>query len=551
MALAMKSAYLVCRLGVLLLAFFVSARLEAQEAVDPAEAKIRAFIDAKAVGGPLVFSGERFPTFSIEPATVVLSHVGPYKLEFSYFDRGARQVYAPAKHGPYAVIVQLVSDKLRPTPRMLTTFRLAEAIDADAKFPLEEFAKLAVATSIPAAAFTTQKELVLSVLNDRPWSQCANDPRVAELLAGLSLAKASEESPRKNLDAIATYRQWWVNIKRKFHGLDEKYPKPFVAPRAEADLAATIVHEGTLAEAGMQPDALEKIDAVLKAWAADTDEAFAVCVVRNGVIVIHRAYGTRDGQPMTVNTKSWMASITKTMSATLMMMLVDQEIVELDVPIDNYIPELKNVHVPTPLTIRHLYTHTNGLEKWPGWSDEGPAVEARVADIYPFVKVGKSWGYNGLGYTLGGKIVENVSGEAIPQFYVKHLLEPLGMVHTDVLGTHADARSVPLDIAKFGQMLLNRGAYGKLRFMKPETFDKMLPQKLLVTLGPSATKTFGIGLDGQPGSGKFGHGAASAATFQIDANDKLIVVMTRNKIGTNYDKYNGQFMDTVRAGLQK
>ncbi|HTN77012.1 MAG TPA: hypothetical protein VL096_17255, partial [Pirellulaceae bacterium] len=88
-------------------------------------------------------------------------------------------------------------------------------------------------------------------------------------------------------------------------------------------------------------------------------------------------------------------------------------------------------------------------------------------------------------------------------------------------------------------------------FMQPATFDQMLPKKLTITLGPMATKTFGIGLDGQADSGKFGHGAASAATFHIDTNDKLVVVMTRNKIGTNYDKYNGQFFEAIRSGIAK
>ena len=93
-----------------------------------------------------------------------------------------------------------------------------------------------------------------------------------------------------------------------------------------------MVREGTLAEAGMKPDAAEKMDAVLTEWAPNDDQAFAVCVVRNGVIVLHKAYGTRDGKPMTVHTKSWMASITKTMSASIMWMLIDQGLVGLDDP---------------------------------------------------------------------------------------------------------------------------------------------------------------------------------------------------------------------------
>ena len=74
-------------------------------------------------------------------------------------------------------------------------------------------------------------------------------------------------------------------------------------------------------------------------------------------------------------------------------------------------------------------------------------VEERVADYYPQLQVGKEWGYNGTGYMLGGKIIENISGEAVPFFFQRHLLEPLGCPDTDVIGTHGDAQSVPLDVA--------------------------------------------------------------------------------------------------------
>ena len=103
------------------------------------------------------------------------------------------------------------------------------------------------------------------------------------------------------------------------------------------------------------------------------------------------------------------------------------------------------------------------------------------------------------------------------------------------------------DLARFGQMLLGRGAYGKYRFLSEETFARMLPHKLTEVLGPQTTKVFGIGLDGGPR--KFGHGAASAATFQIDRDRDMVVVMTRNKMGKNQEKYNGKFHQAIEEGL--
>jgi CubicO group peptidase (beta-lactamase class C family) len=77
----------------------------------------------------------------------------------------------------------------------------------------------------------------------------------------------------------------------------------------------------------------------------------------------------------------------------------------------------------------------------------------------------------------------------------------------------------------------------------------MLPQKLTKVLGPDATKTFGIGLDGQPM--KFGHGAASGATFHVDRENDLVVIMTRNKYGKVQDQYNGKFWDAIQSNLVK
>jgi len=163
----------------------------------------------------------------------------------------------------------------------------------------------------------------------------------------------------------------------------------------------------------------------------------------------------RDGKAMTVTDKSWMASITKLLSGTLMMMLVDKGLVALDDPVDKYLPVFRDVEVERPLTIRRLYVHTNGL--WGHWGDDLNDFEETIACYYPYLKVAQRHAYNGAGYALGGKIIEVVSGEAIPQFYKEHLLAPLGCENTSVVGTSFDTRSVPLDIAR----IRTRGKDGK------------------------------------------------------------------------------------------
>ena len=128
----------------------------------------------------------------------------------------------------------------------------------------------------------------------------------------------------------------------------------------------------------MKADAAGKIDAVLEAWAADTDQAFAVCIARHGVIVLHKAYGKHDGKSVTVETNCWLMSLPKLMSAMAMMILVDQSVVGIDERLDNYLPPPTGDggwQGPTvrPLTFRHLFTHPRGMS-WHhrGHDDEGP-----------------------------------------------------------------------------------------------------------------------------------------------------------------------------------
>jgi CubicO group peptidase (beta-lactamase class C family) len=521
--------------------------------VTPEEQRLRDVVALRIDFGQYVFEGDVFPTCELENKEEAVNLIGGEAPTLTFFDRDGKKVEQPDKPGLYLARVGLleVTKDHRDMQRLFTLFGTAGKVDGNWKFTTETAHELASWAGINPDTIDAQRALIAETLKGRTFDQFKVDPRVARLLAGLSLCDPKVKSFRKNNDGFARERQWVVTLKRANNGSDKAFTKAMNAPEPLADPALT-VHGGTPEEAGMKPDSAQKMDAILTEWAANDDQGFAVCVVRNGVIVLHKAYGQRDGKPMTVATKSWMASITKPMSAACMLMLADRKLVYLDVPLDRYLPSWQDIKVEKPLTIRHLYTHTAGLSKWPGeWgSDELPDIESRVALAYPFLKVGKEWAYNASSYTLGGKIIENVSGEAMPLFYLNHLLGPLGMTNTDVTGTNADAQSVPLDMAKFGQMLLNQGSYGAMRFFKPETFEKeMLPHKLTNVLGADATKVFGFGLDGTPEN--FGHGAASAATFSVDVNQKLIVVMTRNKQGKVYDKYMGKFLDAITAGIEK
>ncbi len=515
------------------------------------EIPVREFLAGRVATQNYVFLSSRFPILGFNPAQAANRFLGHCSIRTTFYDLEMHKVPEPKTPGPYAAVVEFLPDRGRPTKRLVTLFRAANGFSMGERLDVGRLDATAHWIGLSVPQLQRNAEILKTYCQNQPMEALAQNPGMARIFAGIARMGEYNEPLRKNSDAFAWERQWWVDIKRELSGADKKWREPFEAPRKVDGRHSPVIRDGTLAEAGMKPETAEKLNAICEQWAADSDQGFAVCVARHGVIVLHKAYGMRDGVPMTLTSKSWMASVTKCFSATCMMMLVDRGLVSLDDPIDKFLPQFRGVQVNKPMVIRNLYTHTSGLADWLAWGDDQSDIEDQVANCYDFVKVGAEWKYGGQGNTLGCKILETITGEALPLFYLHHVLNPLGMDHTDVLGAHADMQTTPLDIARFAQMLLNRGTYGDLEFMRPETFSQMLPQKLDKILGAEATKVFGIGMDGKPDSGKFGHGAASAATFSVDANDDLLVIICRNAPGKNFDKYQGKFVDAVYAGVER
>jgi len=523
------------------------------ELPDLAQARARAVVDLPFRFRPYVFSSATFPECDFVDSSLAEDLLGRYELRRTFYNADYEQVRTADEVGRYGAVVEVIPEAGRPLALFRTLFRAPEASNPGwhpRAAPLR--AELSPLFGFDPRVLQEQA----SVINDVLWMQFSagleRDQATAALMAGLAEAEPTGRPARVNDDALARDRQWWVGLKRKLYGAEERWPTPFVCPRPIVGPPAPKLREGTAEEAGMEPDTPARLDALLREWAADSDEGFAVCVARRGVVFLHQAYGEREHRPMAVTDKSWMASITKLLSGTLMMMLVDQGLVGLDDPVAEFLPAFRGVEVETPLTIRDLYVHTNGL--WGHWGDELHDFDQLIASYYPYLEVGKRFDYNGAGYTLGGKVIEIVSGEAVPLFFKRHLLDPLGCESTDVFGTSWDARTTAMDLARIGQMLLNRGAYGEMRFFDEETFEQMLPRRLTQRLGPDTTVERGIGLhrfEGEPlGEAAFGHGAASATTLRIDPAHELVVVMARNSAGRNFEKYHHRFLAAVVEGIE-
>lgn len=274
----------------------------------------------------------------------------------------------------------------------------------------------------------------------------------------------------------------------------------------------------------MKADAAAKLDALLRQQTADGHFAAAL-VARHGVIVLNRAYGQRDGRAATPEDQFWLGGLTDFPAGLLLLMAADQGLVGLDDPVEKYLPPFRGVSVKTPLTIRHLCVHADGL--WGHWGDEDHDFEEQIGHYYPYMAVGNSFEYNGAGIALGSKIVEQVTGEALPTLYRRHLLEPLGCWHTSEMANSWDGWSTALDVGRICQMVLNKGAYGNLRFFSEQAYQALLPPRETKVSGADPDRAWGIGTfatEGEGlGKGAFGHWGT--ASMRIDPSNDLIIVV--------------------------
>jgi CubicO group peptidase (beta-lactamase class C family) len=168
----------------------------------------------------------------------------------------------------------------------------------------------------------------------------------------------------------------------------------------------------------------------------------AIAVVEKGAVTLQRAYGIANletGTPLTTESVFELASVTKPVTATAVMMLVEEGKVALDAPIATYIDSAPPAWAA--ITVRHLLTHTSGLDNLSVPRLLG-AVPLRIttAQMFEYLvqqplrwPVGQNGWYSDAGYFLLGMIIERASGLPYRAFLQQRVFGPAGMGHSSVL----------------------------------------------------------------------------------------------------------------------
>ena len=183
------------------------------------------------------------------------------------------------------------------------------------------------------------------------------------------------------------------------------------------------------------------------AKAAVTDSgvpSLAVAVSKNGKIVWEEGFGWADREARiaaTEHTTYSLASISKPITATGLMILVERGRVKLDTPANEYLGTGKITGLAgdaSQATVRRVANHTAGLPLhymfyYDGAVDRVPTMDDAIAryavTVYP---PGSSYQYSNLGFGILDHIIERISGESYADFMRSEVFLPLGMTHSSI-----------------------------------------------------------------------------------------------------------------------
>jgi CubicO group peptidase (beta-lactamase class C family) len=162
----------------------------------------------------------------------------------------------------------------------------------------------------------------------------------------------------------------------------------------------------------------------------------ALGVVEGDRIVHLRGYGAADSaRPVTPQTPFLLASVSKPLTATAVMQLVEAGRVELDAPVVRYLPDFRmaDPDASARITVRHLLQHTSGL---PLTACDTRAEAATLAEYAAELRTvalaaepGARHRYCSGNYNLLGRVVEVVSGQPFGDYMQRQVFAPLAMRH--------------------------------------------------------------------------------------------------------------------------
>jgi CubicO group peptidase (beta-lactamase class C family) len=278
--------------------------------------------------------------------------------------------------------------------------------------------------------------------------------------------------------------------------------------------------------------------------------------------------------PMPRDAVFLLASITKVFTGVAILMLQDEGLLRVTDPVAKYLPQFAGLRTisgePAEIRIADLLTHMSGLQEIDRSSYAAVTSLAGLMEVHspvdpPSSAPGAQFRYNTFAFDVAGRIVEVVSGRPYDEFLAERLFHPLGMKDTTffpnevhqrrLAGLYAKNRKtgvleprdtwgeLPLpvrgrfppmpgsslfatagDLARFCQLLLNRGVFDGKRYLSEEAYALLTSIQTRAQpagvrgwgLGPYVTRSTEAGIARWLSVGSFGHSGATGCHLVVD-----------------------------------
>lgn len=331
-----------------------------------------------------------------------------------------------------------------------------------------------------------------------------------------------------------------------------------------------------------EPPVIDAVSTVIRQAIETHEIAGAVTLVADETAILHLAADgmadIADEKPMTTDALFWIASMTKPITATAVMMMQEEGKLSVDDPVSKYLPEFAGDKAA--ITIAQCLIHSSGLAELSGAEARDISTLAELTKIVAEKPLqfapGSKWQYCQTGINTAARVVEVVSGKSFPEFLQQRVFDPLGMKDTTFYPTEAQVArlaksykrtddgkleevslsflldrpatarvrypmangglfSSARDYAKFAQMILRGGEFDGKRYLKPESVTQMTTvQSGDLTTGFTPGNAWGLGwcvvrepqgVSGALSPGSFGHGGAFGTQAWIDPTAKRIFLL--------------------------
>jgi CubicO group peptidase (beta-lactamase class C family) len=517
------------------------------------------FLDSKLIPGYNFESDLTFPLWKgsfpplelNSPATARQFLGGEYTIEVRWFDTHLNEVDTllnPGRYGYYAEVTGANGIVLKRAGTMFCTpndwLGWSEPLVAKMDyFPFD---------NIPERVWEENQEAISAYAGQIVLESMINHRHGGILLSFIHDMHVKKLPPGPLHTPVIMDGDYHIKLKQKVLGMEDENKNLFLPSKTETP--GTVLRPMNPQERERVAPFVSEMNILCQEWAREGEEPFDMLVAKDGKILFHGAFGENLRGTFSLEQPTEIASITKLYTGLLFAQFMDKGLIGVDDPVGKYLPDFPT-EGKKAITLRQCFTHTTGFYGHGSMGGvQNPWLDNSLALWLPYLEPGTSHWYNGMGYNLAGKVMEITSGKSIFHLMHEYLFAPLGLENTYLdIDLAYGINSTAYDMAVVGQMLLNKGTYGQLRFFSEETSEALLPVDLEAYFPGIKGKIWGIGItpmnryvvDQKSGERRenilsdqiVGHGSATSSILNVDLMNGLVITQSRMDDGKKYHEY--------------